>query len=179
MLHPVAGQISERPPALPVNPFEGRTLVEIGLAPDPWLVSAAHLGFHCMNPADISYLFHAAQKGADRDVLTSIGMAHLERDYVPEISGRETGAGNGCTVLHECNKPAQDVGPPLLYPEEHVRLCWRNTGTEDPAAEPALLTRFVIRYLSIHAVSPYLFFRHPDKSMYRICSGQSRPGMDF
>ena len=132
-----------------------------------------------MDPAEISRLFHTAQEGADRDVLTGIGMAHLERDNVPEISGRETRAGNSSTILHECNKPAQDVGPPLLYPKEHVRLCRRNTGAEDPAAEPALLTRFVNRYRLVRAVSPHLFFRHPDKSMYRIYSGQSRSWMDF
>lgn len=44
---------SERPPAGIISFFKRRTLVEVGLAPDPWLVMAAHLGLHQMDPAEV------------------------------------------------------------------------------------------------------------------------------
>ena len=166
---------SERPAALPVSLQESRAAVEIGLAPDPWLIGAAHLGFYGMDSAEIPVPGHAAQEGADRDKLTGVGISHLERNNIPEIAGRETGAGNSSTVLHERDKPAQDFAPALLHPDIDVRCSRRNTRAEDPAAEPALLTGFFFLVRPVHAISSPFFIRHPDKSMYRISPLRPQP----
>jgi hypothetical protein len=106
-----------------------------------------------MDPAEVPFPGHPAQEGADRDILAGIGMAHAKRDNAPEIAGRQAGAGHGCPVLDERDKPAQDISPPLLHPDKDVRCSRRDARTEDPAAEPALLAGFLFRFRIIHAIS--------------------------
>jgi len=141
---------SERTSAVPVCFSQSLAAVEVGLAPDPRLVGAAHIGFYLMDPAEVPFFCYTAQERADRDVLTVVGIAHLDRDNVPEVFGQDLGTVYRCAFLHDRNKPAQDIGPPLLDPDVHIRYSRRNTGTEDPAAESALLTGLVFCGQVIH-----------------------------
>src|SRR5512136_471046 len=103
-----------------------------------------------MDTAEITRPCNPAQKRAYRDILPCFRVAHLERYYGTKVPGGERCAGHGCTILQESNKPAQDIGPLLLHPEVYIRRCGRDSRPEDPAAEPALLTGFIIRLRFVH-----------------------------
>jgi len=137
-------------PIVPVGFFQSLAPVEVRLAPDPWLVGATHIGFYQMNPTEVPCSPHAAQERADRDIIPSIGMAHFKRDNAPKVFNPEIDTFHRRTFLHECDKPAQDIDPPLFNPDVHIRCCGRNTRSEYPAAEPALLTGFFIGYRGVH-----------------------------
>ncbi len=130
--------------------FQSPAAVEVRLAPDPRLVGAAHLWFYLMDPAKVALFCHAAQERADRDVLTRVRVAHFNRDNIPEVVSPETGTGYLVPILHERDKPAQDIGSFLLHPDVHICYSGGNSRPEDPTAEPALLTRFIIQYQFIH-----------------------------
>src|SRR4030042_3959667 len=131
---------SEWPPVLLSGFFQSPAAVEIRLSPDPRLVGAAHLGFYLMDPAEVALFCHAAQERADRDVLTRVRVAHFDRDNIPDVVSPESGTGYLVPILHERDKPAQDIGPFLLHPDVHICYCRGNSRPEDPTAEPALLT---------------------------------------
>jgi len=124
-------------PAKPLAP------VKVRLAPDPWLVGAAHIRFHQMNPAEVPFFCHAAKERADSDIFTIIRITHLNRHNVPEVFGLKVRTVYRYAFFHERNKPAQDISPPLLHPDVHVRWCWSNIGAKDSAAESTLLTGLI------------------------------------
>lgn len=129
---------------------ESPAAVEERFTPDPRLVGAAHLGFYLMDPAEVALFCHAAQKRADRDELTGVRVAHFDRDNITEIVSPESGTGYLGSILHERDKPAQDIGPFLLHPDVHICYSRGNSRPEDPAAEPALLTWFIFPCQFIH-----------------------------
>lgn len=148
--HSTLKKESKRPPALPVRIFQSLAPVKVRLAPDPRLVGATHIGFHGMNTAQVPRLCNPSQERADRNILPALRVAHLKRDCIPEIFSRNIRTFHGITTLHECDKPLQDIDPPLLDPDVHIRCCGRNTRPEYPAAEPALLTGFFFGYRRVH-----------------------------
>ncbi len=89
---------SEWTSAVPVSFCQGPAPVEVGLAPDPWLVGAAHIGFYQMDPAEVPLFCYPAQERADRDILTGVGIAHLNRHNIPEIFRNEIGTVYRCAV---------------------------------------------------------------------------------
>jgi len=123
---------------------------EVSLAPDPWLVGAAHIRFYEMDPAEVPGFCHPAQERTNRHKISGIGIAHLERDHTSKVFGYEIETVYRRGGLPVCDKPAQDIRPSLLDPEIHIRGSRRNSGTEDPAAEPALLTGFILYCKFIH-----------------------------
>ena len=133
--------------------FQSPAAVEVRLAPDPRLVSAAHLGFYLMDPAEVALFCHAAQERADCDELTRVRVAHFERDNISEVGSSESGTGYLSPILHERDKPAQDIGPFLLHPDVHISYSRGNSRPEDPAAEPALLAGFIVHSGSVHEIS--------------------------
>jgi hypothetical protein len=147
---------SERTSAVTVGFSQSPAAVEVGLTPDPRLVGAAHIGFDLMDPAEIALFCYTAQERADRDVLTVFRIAHLNRHNIPEIFRYEIGTLYRWAFFHERDKPAQDIGPVLFHPDIHIRYGWCDTGTEDSAAESALLTGFFFCCQVIHEV-PLLY----------------------
>jgi len=138
-------------PAMFLSGFvQSPAAVKVRLAPDPRLVGAAHLGFYLMDPAEVALFCHAAQERADRDILTRVRVAHFDRDNIPEVVSPESGTGYLVPILHERDKPAQDIGPFLLHPDVNICYSRGNSRPEDPTAESALLTRFIIHYQFIH-----------------------------
>lgn len=144
---------SERPAAAVTGFLQGGAPVEERFAPDPWLVCAAHLGFYCMDTAEISLPAYPAQEGTDGDIPAGLRVAHLERDDTPEIFGMQGSAGYPAAIVAAGSEPAQNIRPALLDPGIDIRRCWRDRGTEDPAADTALLTGFVFRFRHDHAAS--------------------------
>ena len=130
--------------------FKRRAPVEEGLAPDPRLITAAHLRFHGVNRAEVPGLRDPLQERTDRDILSCFGMAQLEGDDITEVSGGNIPAVHRIAVLHGCNEPSQYIRTVLPDPDIHICRGWRDTGAEDPAAEPGLFTGFVIQYQVIH-----------------------------
>ncbi len=141
---------SERTSAVPVGFSQSPAAVEVGLAPDPRLVGAAHIGFHLVDPAEVPLFCYTAQERTDRDVLTRVRVTHLNRHNIPEIFRDEIGTLYRWAFFHERDKPAQDISPLLFHPDIHIRYSWCDTGTEDPAAESALLTGFFFCSQVIH-----------------------------
>lgn len=120
--------VSERPPVFRVF-RKALAPVKIRLSPDPRLVGAAHIGFHLVDPAEVPLLCDTAEEWADRDILPGIGVPELERDNAAEIFGPEIDTLDRFALLHERNKPAEDIGPALFDPEIHVRdsRCYAGT----------------------------------------------------
>jgi hypothetical protein len=142
---------SERPLVSRVFP-ETPALVEIRLAPDPRLVGAAHFWFDHMDPAEVPLFCNTAQEGADRNIFTGVGMAHLERNNAAEIFRFEDSTVYRCAFFHERDKPPEDISPPLFHPDIHIRYSRSNNGAENPAAESALLTGVIFRCQVIHGI---------------------------
>ena len=141
----------QRPPSLRVVP-ETFAPVEIGLAPDPRLVIATHFRFHGMDTAEIPVFCYSLQERADRDIFPGIGIAQFDGYDIPEISGPDIGTGNPRTIFHGCEIPPQDISPLLPHPGIQIGNRWRDTGAEDPAAEPALLAGFVSSDKFVHGI---------------------------
>ena len=87
--------------------------------------------------------FGAAQEWADRDVLPGVRIPHLHGNNISKVFCLDQDTVYLCSVLHECDKPAQNISPPLLYPDIYVRYRRGNIGAEDTATESALLTRLI------------------------------------
>jgi hypothetical protein len=141
---------SDRPSVLSFSFNKSLAAVEVCLPPDPRLVVTAHLWFYLMDTTDVALPCHAAQEWANRDVLTGVRITHLNRNDVPEIFRKESNTIYHCTIFHKRHKPTEDIRPSLLNPDIYIRNCWRNTGTEDTAAESALLARFIFHCPFIH-----------------------------
>ena len=118
------GSGSEWPSGVSFGFSQSRAAVEEGLTPDPWLVGAAHLGFYLMYPAEVPFFCHPTKERADRNALTRIGIAKFKGHDVPEIFGPESGTDYRFPVVHERDKPAQDISPLLLHPDIHIRYGW-------------------------------------------------------
>jgi len=133
-----------------IDLFESLALVEVCLAPDPWLVGAAHIGFHRMDPAEVPCPGYPAEERAHGDVIPGVRVVHLDTDHIPKVFSPEVDTVYVYTVLHECDKPAQDISPALIYPNVQIRHGRGYARAEDPAAEPALLTGLVFRCAFVH-----------------------------
>ena len=172
------GVKSEGPPAFVVGLFECRTLVEIRLAPDPRLVCAAHVGFHGMDRAEVARLSYPAQERANGNIFPGVGVDHPDSYHIAKRFSPEAGTVYGYTVLHDRDKPAQDIGPLLLHPCVHIRYGWGNARAEDPATESALVTGFVFGYRNIHTVpihySSGIWIIVPGKSKYRVSDDSAK-----
>lgn len=105
-----------------------------------------------MDPAEVPLFCNTAQEGADRNIFTGVGMAHLERDNAAEIFRFKDSTVYRCAFFHERDKPPEDISSSLFHPDIHIRYSRSNDGAENPAAESALLTRVVISYQIIHRV---------------------------
>src|SRR5208283_3588785 len=146
--------------------FEAFAPVEVRLSPDPRLVRAAHLGFYRMDPAEIPLFCHPAQERTDRHVPAGRGITHLEDHHTPEIVHREIEAADRyAPVFDKRDKPAQDIGSPLLHPGVNVCCSRCNAGAEDPAAEPALLAGLLFGNRIVHRAS----FHYSSGWAIRVC----------
>jgi len=144
---------SERPSGVPFGFSKSRAAVKVGLTPDPWLVGAAHLGFYLMDTAEVPLFCHATKEWADRNALTRIGIAQFKRHGVPEIFSPESGTDYRFPVVHERDKPAQDISPLLLHPDIHIRYGWRNIRTKNPAAQSALFAGILFARQFFHSTT--------------------------
>jgi hypothetical protein len=96
-----------------------------------------------VNPAEISLFSRAAKEWADRNVLPGFRMTHLHGNNISKVFCLDQDTVYLCIVLHERDKPAQDISPPLRYPDIYIGYRRGNTGAEDTATESALLTRLI------------------------------------
>ena len=98
--------------------------------------------------SDGRYSFSYTDKEHNRRIIYAKSLVELrqkELKIIKEIdNGLKPGAGHRVTMLHEGHKPFQDVRLSLLDPDIDIRNGWSNAGAEDPAAETALVARFVI-----------------------------------
>jgi len=146
---------SHGPPALLFPLHERPAPVNIALAPDPWLVRAAHRRFCVMNSAEVPPLSNTAQKRAGAKIIVSVRISHFHYDKLPELLGFQVRTVDPRAILLTRKEEPEDVRAFPLDPLEQVLGSGCDSVPEDPAAEPALLTGLFIDIFLFHVYIQY------------------------